>query len=329
MTRTFCVVLFCCVGVLGCGGGDSTAPACSAKANTSSPTCNRCLEKNCCAELTACVPGTECNMCARDNAVGCSSTATRTVEDLGLCTLADCRDECEAVTSGGAAGTGGSGGSSGTGGTGGTAATACTPGEQVACACGGGVEGFQSCLKNGSGYDECFCPTSTCASANDGTCDEPTLCDVGTDGTDCCVFANDGICDGPPLCDAGTEGADCCASANDGTCDEPTLCAVGTDGADCMTSMTCDDTCTFAKDGTCDEGVGVCDRGTDTTDCFASCDDSCGMIDDVCDETGDTPLCSLGTDCTDCMGDSCTAAKDGECDEMLCDTGTDCTDCGG
>ncbi|MFH1434313.1 MAG: hypothetical protein ABIJ56_01230, partial [Pseudomonadota bacterium] len=36
---------------------------------------------------------------------------------------------------------------------------ACEPGRTVSCACGAGVEGTQTCLGDGSGWDVCQCPS--------------------------------------------------------------------------------------------------------------------------------------------------------------------------
>jgi len=53
----------------------------------------------------------------------------------------------------------------------------------------------------------------TCQYAKDGECDEPTLCSVGTDTTDCnpdsCRWAHDGVCDEPQYCAVGTDTTDC------------------------------------------------------------------------------------------------------------------------
>jgi hypothetical protein len=69
----------------------------------------------------------------------------------------------------------------------------------------------------------------SCKYAKDGTCDEPDLCNRGTDTTDCraqqsdtkssrksrpsransCEYANDGECDEPDTCDRGTDTNDC------------------------------------------------------------------------------------------------------------------------
>lgn len=55
----------------------------------------------------------------------------------------------------------------------------------------------------------------SCEHARDGECDEPTLCDPGTDTADCsygpnsCEYALDGECDEPNPCQRGTDTSDC------------------------------------------------------------------------------------------------------------------------
>lgn len=51
------------------------------------------------------------------------------------------------------------------------AALVCTPGEQVACACPGGVQGAQACRDDGAGYHDCDCSAagSSGASGASGT----------------------------------------------------------------------------------------------------------------------------------------------------------------
>jgi hypothetical protein len=140
------------------------------------------------------------------------------------------------------------------------------------------------------------------------------------------------------------EGPGCsndCPYASDGTCDDGGLgstfeaCGLGTDCDDCgvreggggtdpgptpSDGELCDDSCLlFAPDGSCDDGgpgsfFGLCDLGTDCTDCgprsadggggFGSCTDTCiYFADGDCDDGGpgsDYALCDLGTDCFDC-----------------------------
>lgn len=89
---------------------------------------------------------------------------------------------------GGLGGIGGLGGSGGTGaslgGVGGTS-NVCAPGQQVQCACGGGVDGYQVCNKDGTGYDACVCPDSgsgATGGATDGGTDASTGGTAGTGG---------------------------------------------------------------------------------------------------------------------------------------------------
>jgi hypothetical protein len=61
-------------------------------------------------------------------------------------------------------------------------ASACVPGTQIECPCGGGVQGVQACLPDGSGYDSCEC---TADGSGDGSGDssssgEPDPCGNGT-----------------------------------------------------------------------------------------------------------------------------------------------------
>jgi hypothetical protein len=44
----------------------------------------------------------------------------------------------------------------------------CVPGVQVACACGGGREGFQRCNTQGSGYEPCVCDPGSGGSGGTG-----------------------------------------------------------------------------------------------------------------------------------------------------------------
>ena len=196
------------------------------------------------------------------------------------------------------------------------------------------------------GFDQ----PNSCRYANDGMCDEPGLCQPGTDTTDCsgarggansCRYANDGTCDEPRFCDPGTDAADCsrarsevnsCRYANDGMCDEPGLCQPGTDTTDCSGARGGANSCRYANDGTCDEPR-FCDPGTDAADCSRARSEvnSCRLAyNGMCDEPG---LCQPGTDTTDCSGarggaNSCRYANDGTCDEpRFCDPGTDAADC--
>ena len=163
----------------------------------------------------------------------------------------------------------------------------------------------------------------SCEYANDDACDEPGLCPLGTDATDCAVSP-----------------ANSCSFAFDGECDEPGLCPIGTDTADCST-VDSSNSCMWAFDGECDE-PGLCAIGTDTADCsVVDASNSCTWaFDNACDEPG---LCTIGTDTADCDAffgdDSGTWANDGECDDprfqgegmattlLESDRGRDATDC--
>ena len=138
----------------------------------------------------------------------------------------------------------------------------------------------------------------------------------------------------------------CFVSSGETTLSVPTSCALlrgpvpdatdtGPPPADTTAPpTTIDNTCVYANDGVCDETGGLCDPGTDCTDCG-----TCGPVEDTCglanNGTCDEPApCLVGTDCTDCgtcnnANNSCEWANDGQCDEPLsCEKGTDCTDCG-
>jgi len=97
-------------------------------------------------------------------------------------------------------------------------------------------------------------PGDSCQYANDGECDDPRYCRVGTDNSDCTE-------DDVPQ--------DTCTYANDGECDEPTYCRINTDATDCQgeePDANGDDSCQWANDYMCDEPT-YCEVGTDTTDC--------------------------------------------------------------
>jgi len=134
-------------------------------------------------------------------------------------------------------------------------------------------------------------------------------CSSEPSGPDSCAYAYDDMCDEPDLCDPGTDSWDCddvgsgagtpeggCAFTNDGECDEPGLCDPGTDSADCGASA---DSCEYAHDGECDEPT-YCYSGTDTTDCSAVPPaPTCGQPGDSC--TGDSDCC-IALCCGDFMG---------------------------
>ena len=83
--------------------------------------------------------------------------------------------------------------------------------------------------------------------------------------------------------------------------------------------------------------AGLCDPGTDCTDCTIACTDTCVFANDASCDDGTDPssdfagLCDLGTDCTDCTGaqqgyggeevpeypctDTCAFANEDSCDD--------------
>jgi hypothetical protein len=63
---------------------------------------------------------------------------------------------------------------------------ACEPGRQLACGCAGGVEGYQLCLADGSGWGECQCCAPDCSGR---ACGPDPIC-----GEDC------GSCQAPETC---------------------------------------------------------------------------------------------------------------------------------
>ena len=65
---------------------------------------------------------------------------------------------------------------------------------------------------------------NSCKYANDGECDEPSVCPRGTDTNDC---------GGGGGSSGGSGGGNSCKYANDGECDEPNVCPQGTDTNDC------------------------------------------------------------------------------------------------
>ena len=163
----------------------------------------------------------------------------------------------------------------------------------------------------------------SCTNHNDGDCDEPYECDMGTDMTDCsqagfengnnkfCQYTDDDECDesgttdGVAYCPAGSDTHDCCRSGVPRTADKSGKPIVAADvccGGDCVRPEP--DWCQYANDGQCDEtargGSDECPPGTDTTDCDAmpAMPAPCTYAGDgVCDEA---EHCPAGTDTADC-----------------------------
>ena len=175
-------------------------------------------------------------------------------------------------------------------------------------------EPAEQCPPNSSGIPpNCFCDEGFIPSADGTSC----VIEGGTGNPLCnddCLLANDGVCeDGGEgslltLCDYGSDCSDCGSRESSG-------------GGDGMTI--CTNTCTFPSDDICDDGgpgssFSLCDLGTDCDDCGPRtvsgggggqpgeglCTETCTYSDDGdCDDGGensDYSLCALGTDCLDC-----------------------------
>ncbi len=186
---------------------------------------------------------------------------------------------------------------------------------------------------------------------------QPNPGPVGHQCLDTCRYANDGVCDVPTYCAVGTDCNDC--SGRGAPVPQPSPSPRPTPNPN-----GCDDSCRYANDGVCDV-PDHCASGSDCTDCGGreapaapptpqpqdnpnGCDDSCRYAHDgVCDVPD---YCPVGSDCSDCGGrsapatpqqpspepgpaapagpDSCRYARDGACDEpRFCAAGTDTTDC--
>jgi len=160
-----------------------------------------------------------------------------------------------------------------------------------------------------------------CATPQDGVCEEMSMggmCEDGTDHFDCgyCIDENDGFCDEPDFCPVGTDTVDCCATSQDGVCEEMQFggqCMDGSDHFDCGY-------CIDEQDGICDEPF-FCPEGTDEVDCCITNDDG------ICDELALGGTCAEGVDFYDCG--YCPFEDDAECDvPFICPEGSDLNDCG-
>jgi hypothetical protein len=198
----------------------------------------------------------------------------------------------------------------------------------------------------------------TCVYANNGECNEPGLCALGTDCSDCgilepcdtCYWARNGVCDEPNVCPPGTDCTDCAGGSEcfpDGSsCDRNGDCCGFYDGSSgCVGfvggEVLCSAYCFYNSD--CESGCCVTLTSGDGA-CAPSyeCSSGCRGRGEVCD--GDYQCCEL--DCqwnsvgpNTCFDPSCNNqcgfAYDGDCDDggpgsdfSLCDLGSDCGDCG-
>ena len=127
--------------------------------------------------------------------------------------------------------------------------------------------------------------TNTCATSNDGECDDGgpgslySICDLGSDCNDCGAR-------GGALC------TNTCSTSNDSECDDGgpgslySICSLGTDCNDCgpragggavqqvapAGGQLCTNTCSTSNDNECDDGgpnslYSICDYGSDCNDC--------------------------------------------------------------
>jgi hypothetical protein len=101
----------------------------------------------------------------------------------------------------------------------------CTPGAQVACACGGGEEGAQACNAEGTALGECDCsnvtgsgaagPGSGAAGPGPGGSGPASSAGPGGQGS-----GGSAVCDGKGVCEDSDDdnSNDCVGCALDGTC---------------------------------------------------------------------------------------------------------------
>lgn len=174
--------------VMGCSSGDSGG-ACGASNPQIHPACNECLRGACCAEMSACVQGTECNACARGSAA-CSSEGEDGVVALGNCTIANCAEAC-GIANGGAGGTGGGGASGTSGGTAGTAP----------------IGGTQNMPEGGAGGMGCAAP------CGDDCCNANAFCFEDGGGNTACAIeceANSECPTASPVCTLFDDGISGC-----------------------------------------------------------------------------------------------------------------------
>ena len=87
------------------------------------------------------------------------------------------------------------------------------------------------------------------------------------------LFANDGVCDEPTWCDVGTDTTDC-SSPTGGSTTGGSTSGGSTTGGSTTGGSTGPDSCEYSNDGWCDDGshpnfdgLDICDPGTDETDC--------------------------------------------------------------
>ncbi|RLB54008.1 MAG: hypothetical protein DRJ42_10345 [Deltaproteobacteria bacterium] len=166
------------------------------------------------------------------------------------------------------------------------AAATCTAGQQIPCACGGGVEGFQRCRDDGSGYDACVCDEPTDSGPSDSSTTDSSVTDSGT--TDSNV-ADSGagdtgtpdagvVCEGDTVHDRDSAECSMCVICQLTEFGDMTLCP--TEKAACIEDSSCIDyaNCELACDGDafCVEACTVAPANCDTfcggdSACLAAC----------------------------------------------------------
>lgn len=192
--------------------------------------------------------------------------------------------------------------------------------------------------------------SNTCATANDGECDDGgpgslySVCTLGTDCNDCGPRGGQAP---PPQQQAGTLCTNTCSTANDSECDDGgpgslySICALGSDCNDCgprvagsqpppqQGGMLCTNTCSTSNDSECDDGgpgslYSICALGSDCNDCGPRSPGAQAPAQQPVGGSGEI-LCT----------NTCSSARDNECDDggpnslySICPFGSDCNDCG-
>ncbi len=193
-------------------------------------------------------------------------------------------------------------------------AVTCTAGQQIPCACGGGVEGFQRCRDDGSGYDACVCDGPSDSGPSDSSTTDSSTTDSST--TDSST-PDSGITDSS----AGDTGApDAGVMCDDGTSLVPEM-------TPCEFCVFCQQTEEAGDATLCPTESAACVADSDCFD-YANCELSCDG-DAFCVEACTVPPASCDTFCG---GDSACLAACGASTPAaaaLYETWQDCIACTG
>ena len=206
----------------------------------------------------------------------------------------------------------------------------CIPGQQVPCACPGGLGGVQVCAPDGGSLGPCACPdpgtSSTTAPADTGDSTTTTTTDATTTGDS---TTTDGTDTSAPDCFPPCMGKEQCLNGecycfellgNYGHCDDDYLCPLG---QSCLVDDVSNPTLGACFPTICDDDC-ECPDGPDGAP--SSCDPLLGNGVGYCNVP-----CSGGAPCPDgmecmfdlCMwplpGDCCTANDAPGCDEAMCE----------